>query len=175
VSGAAQQRADGSEIESIEAFERQIAEAQAEIANSIERAGLRRDVLRHPLEAVSTAIGIFPGFLRRIEAARAPAPHAAKIEPRTREEVEEMARMIGHRVEFTIERLAGERLQVQVRRMALTLVGFLLLGAIISAGLAFWGGSSWRGTRMMDDCRAHQSTDPSGRHGCVIWLEPQKS
>jgi hypothetical protein len=86
-----------------------------------------------------------------------------------------MARMIGHRVEFTIERLAGERLQVQVRRMALTLVGFLLLGAIISAGLAFWGGSSWRGTRMMDDCRAHQSTDPSGRHGCVIWLEPQKS
>jgi hypothetical protein len=67
--------------------------------------------------------------------------------------------------EFTIERLAGERLQAQVRRMALTLVGFLLLGAIVAGGFGFWGGSSWRGARMMNDCRAHQSTDPSGRHG----------
>ena len=173
MSGAAPLPSGGPD-ESIEAFERQTAEAQAEIANSIERAGLRRDVLRHPLEAISTAIGLFPGFLRRIEAASTPAPRAAKIEPRTREEIEEMARMIGHRVEFTIERLAGGRVQAQVRRMALTLVGFLLLGAIVAGGFGFWGGSSWQGARMMDDCRAHQSTDPSGRHGCVIWLEPGK-
>jgi len=75
-------------------------------------------------------------------------------------------------VAFTTERIAGEQLRAQHRGQAISLVGILLVAVMASAGLAFWGGSSWRGARMMDDCRAHQSTDPSGRHGCVIWLEP---
>jgi hypothetical protein len=164
VSGALPQRADGSEIESIEAFERQIATAQAELTTSIERAGLRRDVLRHPIEAIGTAIGTLPGFVRLIE---------ARTGPRSELQLDEEAvRQIGHMVAFTTERIAGEQLRAQRSGQAITLVGILLVAMMASAGLAFWGGSSWQGARMMDDCRAHQSTDPSGRHGCVIWLEP---
>jgi hypothetical protein len=167
VSGAPQQRADGSEIESIEAFERQIAAAQAELATSIERAGLRRDVLRHPIEAIGTAIGTLPGFVRLIGTMAGPRPQLQFDE--------DAVRLIGDMVVLTTERIAGEQLRSQRRGHAITLFGILLVAMIASAGLAFWGGSSWRGARMMDDCRAHQSTDPSGRHGCVIWLEPQKS
>jgi hypothetical protein len=86
----------------------------------------------------------------------------------------ETARQLGNMIEITIERHASERVQMQVRRMALTLVGILLATAVVVAGLGFWGGSSWRGAQDMAACRAHQSVDPSGRLGCVIWLEPQK-
>jgi hypothetical protein len=167
VSGAPQQRATGSQIESIEAFEQQIADAQAELSTSIERAGLRRDVLRHPTEAIGTAIGTLPGFVRLIEARVGPRPELQLDE--------EAVRQIGHMVAFTTERIAGEQLRAQRRGQATALIGILLVAVRASAGLAFWGGSSLRGARMMDDCRAHQSADPSGRHGCVIWLEPQKS
>ncbi|MBN8906752.1 MAG: hypothetical protein J0H99_09055 [Rhodospirillales bacterium] len=166
MSGALPQRADGSEIESIEAFERQIATAQAELATSIERAGLRRDVLRHPIEAIGTVIGTLSGFVRLIDDRIGPRPELQLDE--------EAVRQIGRMVAFTTERIAGEQLRAQRRGQAITLVGILLAAMVISAGLAFWGGSSWRGARMMDDCRAHQSADPSGRRGCVIWLDPQK-
>ncbi len=167
MSGAPQQRAGGPEIESIEAFERQIATAEAELATSIERAGLRRDVLRHPIEAIGTAIGTLPGFVRLVDARVGPRPELQLDE--------EAVRQIGRMVAFTSERIAGEQLRAQRRGQTIKLIGILLVAVIASAGLGFWGGSSWRGARMMDDCRAHQSTDPSGRRGCVIWLDPGKA
>lgn len=165
MSGAPQQRANGPQNESIEAFEQQIANAQAELAASIERAGLRRDVLRHPIEAIGTAIATLPGFVRLID---------ERVGPRPQLQLDEQAvRQIGHMVVFTTERIAGEQLRAQRRDQAITLLGILLVAMIAAAGLAFWGGSSWQAARMMADCRAHQSADPSGRHGCVIWFDPE--
>lgn len=42
--------------------------AQEDIATGVDRAGWRDDPLRHPMAALSTTIGLFPGFLERMEA-----------------------------------------------------------------------------------------------------------
>jgi len=42
--------------------------AQEDIAMGVDRAGWRDDPLRHPMAALSTTIGLFPGFLERMEA-----------------------------------------------------------------------------------------------------------
>jgi hypothetical protein len=66
----AEQRAPAAEEN--KPFIEAVHEARADIAAGIERGGLRRDPLRYPLAALSTVVGLFPGFLDEIERVRAP-------------------------------------------------------------------------------------------------------
>ena len=59
-----------------------VAEAQAQLARSIQQAGLQDDPLSYPLAALSVTIGLFPPLLGQMhhEAQRAAAPvHAAAL------------------------------------------------------------------------------------------------
>lgn len=79
--------AQGSLEEAVEA-------AQAELAEAVDAGGLRRDPLRFVLAALSSALGVFPAAVHRVEAASETArqPLSPKAEAELLRRVEEAAR-----------------------------------------------------------------------------------
>jgi hypothetical protein len=162
-------------------------EARADIAAGIERGGLRRDPLRYPLAALSTVIGLFPGFLDEIERVRAPwtqdERRAAVADAVARMDVRLVYRMI------------------QFNRWAIAIA--LFLGVAMASGVgtaSYWWGyraaenrlieipsvvglaltgrdaAVWRNLmRDNDIARVNRTCAPqNGRNACsfVMWAEP---
>jgi len=56
-------------VPAVDTLEKRVEAAQAELKTSIDRAGLRDDVLRLPLLALSDTIGLFPGLVSELREA----------------------------------------------------------------------------------------------------------
>ena len=122
----------------VDAFEAQVRTAQADLQHGIDRAGLRDDPFRHPMQALSGVMGLFPGLLRQltgaIDQARQPIDPAA-VE-RAVERLEKAA------VRGTDQR-AAELARSRNRRTLLTYGGVLLAAVLVSGGVGFaWGQAS---------------------------------
>jgi hypothetical protein len=117
--------ADGENKPFIEA----VREARAEIAAGIDRGGLRHDPLRHPLAALSTVLGLFPGFLDEIQRVRAPWTEDER-RAAVADAVARMDTRLAHRM-------------MQFNRWAIAVA--LLLGMAIAGGAG--AGGYWRGYR----------------------------
>jgi hypothetical protein len=97
--------------------------ARAEIATGIDRGGLRHDPLRYPLAALSTVVGLLPGFLDEIQRARSPWTQDERREAVT-DAVARMDARLVHRM-------------IQFNRWAIAIA--LSLGATIAAGVGAAG------------------------------------
>jgi hypothetical protein len=110
-----------------------IQEARADIASGIDRGGLRHDPLRYPLAALSTVLGLFPGFLDEIHRAYAPWTQDER-RAAVADAVARMDARLAHRM-------------IQFNRWA---VGLAVLLGMAMAGAA-WGGGYWWGYRAAED------------------------
>ena len=54
--------------EPVDTLAAKVAAAQAELQSSIDRAGLRDDPFRHPLQALSSVVGLFPEVAEELTA-----------------------------------------------------------------------------------------------------------
>lgn len=157
-----------------EEFERAIAAAQADIATSIDRAGLRDDPYRYPLAALSTALGLFPHFLRHIDSAAgssgAPidaavlkrleaglAGFAAKMEGELPRVVRQSVWTASGRV---LDRLHIQRLLVPVG----TFIAGVLLTLLVLKGMFYFE----IGTQHF--CPGTIDVARDGRPYCVYWM-----
>ena len=118
-------------------FTEAIRDAQAEIAASVDLAGLRRDPLRYSFAALSAVVGLFPGFLARVDAAVDRA-HAPWTEDERRAAVADAVTRMDARLAFRM---------VQFNRWAIGLA--VLLGMAMAGGA--WGGGYWWGYRAAED------------------------
>jgi hypothetical protein len=133
-----------------------IREARADIANGIDRGGLRHDPLRYPLTALSTVVGLFPEFLDEIQRARAPwtqdERRAAVADAVTRMDARLLHRM------------------TQFNRWAIAIA--LLLGVAIAGGVGtagYWWGYHAAENRLIE-VPAAVGLALTGRDAAV-WLE----
>ena len=189
----------------LDAFDRTIRDAQAEIAAGIDRAGLRNDPYRYPLAALSTALGIFPAFLRHLR--------SAAERDRLPLNADDLARL--ETAAAGAARHVQDLARAQLRRTAFASGAILAAATISAAALAGVSGYRWgrsatirqmRDTeaglaaafrdgpdaasqwlrlmrlndlpRMMAACTGDRAfTDPSGRRACLapIWLEEEKA
>ena len=118
-----------------DAFAIKVQAAQADLQHGIDRAGLRDDPFRHPLQALSGVMGLFPDLVgqltRAIEQARQPMEPAA-VE-RTVERLEKAA------VRGADQR-AADLARAHNRRTLLTYSGAFAISILIAAGGGFlWG------------------------------------
>ncbi len=75
--------------------------AQAEIADAVERSGLRDDVLRYPLAALSTTLGLFPEVLARMDAV------AERVQPASSSPSEQIVSAVERAVTGVAFRIRG--------------------------------------------------------------------
>ena len=185
----------------VDAFSHAVAGAQAEIASAIDRAGLRNDPYRFLMGGLSTAIGVFPDFLRQMreaaQEARQPLDEAG------------LARLEAAAATGAERRAGGLARAYNLRTMAL--ISTMMATSIVSAcaGSYWWGRSDalarfqvveegfaqlvhddpsnatgWLNLirqndygQIMASCRGDRAfTDPSGRRACMaaLWIEPPK-
>ena len=185
-----------------EGFAKAVAAAQAEIAQGVERGGLRNDAYRFPLAALGSVIGVFPEFLSKVRQ----ATHETRLplDPASLVRLEEAATEGASRAAGALVR-AHNRRSVIVGSIA---VATLALGAF---GVGYWRGHDDAITRfqlaeggfaaMMHDsptvasgwlalvrrndydtlmgaCRGSSGfTTPEGRHACLapLWLDDEKA
>ncbi len=181
-----------------EPFETAIREAQAEIARSVDKGGLRDDPMRYPLAALSTVVGLFPDFLRSMREAAGDAR-----QPLDAAAVDRLEKAAAKGA----SRASAELVQSHNRRSVL--VGSLAVAAAVSAGVGggfVWGradattqfriadagfaavihynpvaGTGWLELARLNDygalmaaCHGESGfTDASGRHACMapLWLD----
>ena len=183
------------------AFDVAIKAAQDDIHAGVEKAGLRNDPIRYPLAAISTAIGLFPDFLRQMqdtaERARQPLDAAA------------LARMEKAAAEGASHASAA---LVRAHNRRSVIIGSLVLAGCIAAALAggYWWGrreaiwrfsvaeagfaslmrdqpeaaTAWLQVAQLNDlpkvlaiCRdKNPIVQPDGRRACLapLWLEAPK-
>ena len=114
-----------------DAFSAAVKAAQEDIAQGVEKAGLRNDPIRYPLAAISTVLGLFPDFLRymhdTVEEARQPLDAAA------------LARM-ERAVAEGASRASSALVRAHNRRSVI--VGSLVVALFVGVGL---GGGYWWG------------------------------
>ncbi len=185
-----------------DAFSAAVKAAQEDIAQGVEKAGLRNDPIRYPLAAISTVLGLFPDFLRYMhdtaEEARQPLDAAA------------LARMEKAAAEGA-SRASSALVRAHNRRSVV--VGSLVVVLFVAAGLGggYWWGrsdaitrfrlsesgfaammhdspavaSGWLALARMNDydtlmgaCHGSRGfmTD-EGRHACLapLWLDDEKA
>ncbi len=122
----------------VDTFTAKVREAQADLQHGIDRAGLRDDPFRHPLQALSGVMGLFPDLVGQltgaVEQARQPLDSAA-VE-RTVERLEQAA-VRG------ADRRAAELARSRNRRTLLTYGGTFAISILAAAGGGFaWGQAS---------------------------------
>jgi hypothetical protein len=176
-------------------FGRVIAAAQADIATSIERAGLRDDPYRYPLAALSVVLGLFPEFVEQLRnAARQPLDAAA---------LDRLVKAAATGAEKKAAALARAHNRKTLALAAAVLAGVALAccgggywigrhAAVVSVRLTEAGvGEAFRDPanaaqwlalmrandirRAVGDCEADRLwRDPSGRRACAlhVWLDP---
>jgi hypothetical protein len=184
--------------EPVETLAAKVAAAQAELQSSIERAGLRDDPFRHPLQALSSVVGLFPDVVEELTASvdRARDP----IGPA------EINRLVTAAAAGA-ERRAAQLAETHNRRTMLTYGGILIGTAIVAATIGvFWGrasvnvavhnterglatafqdgpaaASAWLGfmrvndgTLVRDACAKSTFKTADGRRACAVglWVDP---
>jgi hypothetical protein len=128
---------DAPSAQGAKTFAEAIRDAQANIAASVELAGLRRDPLRYSFAALSTTVGLFPDFLARVDAAVDRA-HAPWTDDERRAAVADAVARMDARLAYRM---------VQFNRWAVGLA--VLLGMAMAGGA--WGGGYWWGYRAAED------------------------
>jgi len=114
-----------------EGLEEAVEAAKAELAEAVDAGGLRRDPLRFVLAALSSALGVFPVAVRRVEAASEAVrqPLSPKAEAELLRRVEEAAR-----------RGAAAAGPAIARRTAVLASASLAAAALLGAALGWWAG-----------------------------------
>ncbi|MBX9701729.1 MAG: hypothetical protein K2X74_20005 [Acetobacteraceae bacterium] len=114
-----------------EGLEEVVETAQAELAEAVEVGGLRRDPLRFVLAALSSALGVFPAAVRRVEAASEAVrqPLSPKAEAELLRRVEEAAR-----------RGAAGAGPAIARRTAVLASALLAAAALLGTAGGWWAG-----------------------------------
>ena len=133
-----------------------IRQARADIASGIDRGGLGHDPLRYPLAALSTVVGLFPGFLDEVQRARAPWTQ----DERRAAVADAVARMDA--------RLAQR--MIQFNRWAIVIA--LVLGGTIAGGVGaagYWWGYHAAESQLVD-VPAAVGAALTGRDAAV-WLD----
>lgn len=112
-------------------FLSQVTQAQAELAEAVERAGLGRDPYRFLVGALAHALGVFPVFVERLESA---IEHARQpVDPAALARLEAAAAS-------GAARRAAELARVQAWRTMLLYGGVFALGMMLATGGGFaWG------------------------------------
>lgn len=116
-----------------QAFSQAIETAQAEIAEGVEKGGLRNDVYRFPLAALSTVIGVFPEFLSQVRQ----AAHETRmpLDPAFLTRLEQAATEGAYRSSAALVR-AHNRRSVVIGSVA---VAVLVVGSLVGG---YWWGRS---------------------------------
>ena len=112
-----------------DAFSAAVKAAQEDIAQGVEKAGLRNDPIRYPLAAISTALGLFPDFLRYM--------HDTAEEARQPLDAVALARMEKAAAEGA-SRASSALVRAHNRRSVI--IGSLVVALFVAAGLG--GGSA---------------------------------
>jgi hypothetical protein len=145
-----------------DALERQVREAQEEIARSVERAGLLRDPYRHLMAAQSATLGVFPAVMRNwraaVELARGPVDPAS---------VEQLARAAASGAERNAATLA----RTHALRTVLVAAG-AMAGAVLAAGVGgyAWGYRSASVERHAVEAGVQQAAIQRGPRAASAWL-----
>lgn len=179
----------------IDTLDKRVEAAQAELKTSIDRAGLRDDVLRLPLLALSDTIGLFPSLVselrRAVDDARQPADPAAvaRIEAAAAVGANDRAGQLARTHIWRTGAIAGAVL-MGVGAMA-ALGGYLAgrssavvtVSAVQAAAVrdgpdaaAMWAQlmAANDGTLVARTCKETGARSDGGRRACVLglWTEP---
>ena len=154
----------------VDAFEAQVRTAQADLQHGIDRAGLRDDPFRHPLQALSGVMGLFPELVGRLTGA---VDHARQpIDPAAVERAVERLEQAAVR---GADQRARELARAHNRRTLLTYGGAFAVGILIAAGVGFaWGQAS-------ANAAAHQTEQQltlafrDGPGAAAIWANLMRS
>ncbi len=122
----------------VDTFLAQVQAAQADLQHGIDRAGLRDDPFRHPMQALSSIMGLFPGLVGRLDGAinqaRQPIDPAA---------VERAVERLEQAAVRGADRRAAELARSRNRRTLLTYGGTFAISILAAAGGGFaWGQAS---------------------------------
>jgi hypothetical protein len=141
-----------------DAFVAAIRAAQAEIENAVERGGLRKDALRYPLLAISTALGVFPDLVARMDAA------AARVQPPPPPPGKDVIDAIARAVTQIVWRI---RPAIE-RRTQVIIIGMALGAALVGAGAGFATAYFTRGPDHVAVC-----WQQGGQQMCgpAVWLQ----
>lgn len=169
--------------------------AQAELKVSIDKAGLRDDPFRHPLQALSSVMGLFPDLVREMAAA---VEHARQPIDSASVQRLETAAASG------AARRAAELARSHTWRTLVIVAGMLVGVSLASGGFGYWAGrhsqlatkagleaaafrdgpaaaDGWLNFMRDNDwnavwaaCTASTVAADGGRKGCGIglWLQP---
>ena len=122
----------------VDTFAARVQAAQAELQHGIDRAGLRDDPFRHPLQALCSVMGLFPELVGRItgaiDQARQPIDPAA---------VERAVERLEQAAVRGADQRAAELARAHSRRTLLTYGGAFAVGILAALGAGFvWGQAS---------------------------------
>ena len=122
----------------VDTFAAKVREAQADLQHGIDRAGLRDDPFRHPLQALSGILGLFPGMVGQITDA---IDHARQpIDPGAVERAVELLQQAAVR---GADQHAAALARAHNRRTLLTYGGSFVVAVLAALGVGFaWGQSS---------------------------------
>ena len=119
----------------VDTFAAKVQAAQADLQHGIDRAGLRDDPFRHPMQALSGVMGLFPDLVGRlngaVEQARQPIDPAA---------VERAVERLETAAVRGADRRAAELARSRNQRTLLAYGGGLLAAVAVSGSVGFaWG------------------------------------
>ena len=116
----------------VDTFAAKVREAQAELQHGIDRAGLRDDPFRHPLQALSGVMGLFPDLVGQltdaVDQARQPIDSAA---------VERAVERVEQAAVRGADQRAAELARAHSRRTLLTYGGTFAIGILAALGAGF--------------------------------------
>ncbi len=119
----------------VDTFAAKVQAAQADLQHGIDRAGLRDDPFRHPLQALSGVMGLFPELVGQltgaVDQARQPIDPAA---------VERAVERLEEAAVRGADRRAAELARSRNRSTLLTYGGAFVIGILTAAAVGFaWG------------------------------------
>jgi len=122
----------------VDAFTAKVQAAQAELQHGIDRAGLRDDPFRHPMQALSGVLGLFPELVGQltgaVDQARQPIDPAA---------VERAVERLEKAAARGADQRAAELARSRNRRTLLNYGGAFAISILAAAGVGFvWGQAS---------------------------------
>ena len=154
----------------VETFAAKVQAAQADLQHGIDRAGLRDDPFRHPLQALSGVLGLFPElvgqFTDAVDHARQPIDPAA---------VERAVERLEHAAVRGADQRAAELARSRSYR-ALGIYGGVFLAGVLAA---FGGGFAWG--QASANAAVHQTEQQlalafrDGPNAAAIWANLMRS
>ena len=144
--------------------------AQADLQHGIDRAGLRNDPFRHPLQALSGVMGLFPDLVGRlngaVEQARQP------IDP---DAVERAVERLEKAAVRGADQRAAELARSRNRRTLLIYGGVLLAAVLAAAGSGFAGGQASANAAVHQTEQQLALAFRDGAGGAAAWANLMRS